>query len=348
MKSVLIVDDNLVSLKQISAQLAEFYEVSLAKSGELALQICVNEMPGMDGFEVLSRLRNDPRLNQIPVIFLTGNYDTASEIRCLEAGAVDFITKPANTDILHHRINLHLEFSAYQLQQEKTIKEIESNISLTFAELIECKDYNIAGHVQRTSGLAELLAQELYDARTFGLELSAEDVAMIKRAAVFHDIGKIGISDVILLKRGNLIPQEYDEVRKHTTIGSQALEVIARRSPGEKYLKMAISLALGHHECWDGTGYPHRLKGEDIPLCCRILSVVNVYDACITDRVYRKGMSHEKACKEIIAGKDTEFDPRIVDVFMKIREKFALLHTASHFSSQASGWSFCRETNFGS
>jgi putative two-component system response regulator len=357
-KSILIVDDNLASLKQISAQLAELYEVSLAKSGEIALQICADEkpdlilldmeMPGMDGFEVLSRLQSDPALKHIPVIFLTGNYDSASEIRCLEAGAVDFFTKPANTDILRRRISLHLEFATYQLQQEEMEKELKDNIGMAFAELVECKDYNIAGHVHRTGIYASFLAEELYNAGTFGQELAAEDIELIRRAAPFHDIGKLGISDILLLKQGALIPQEYEEIRKHALIGSQVMEVISRRLPGEKYLKLAICLAKGHHERWDGRGYPCGLKGEDIPLLCRILAVANVYDACMTDRVYRKGKSHEESCKEIIAGSGTEFDSRIVDVFMKLREKFALLHTASHFSSYDLGWSFCHETNLDS
>jgi putative two-component system response regulator len=358
MKSILIVDDNLSSLKQISAQLAELYDVSLAKSGELALEICAQEkpdlilldveMPGMDGFETLARLRETPSLNQIPVIFLTGNYDTATEIRCLEAGAVDFIVKPANTEILSNRINLHLEFSAYQLHLEKMVKELEDNIGISFAELVECKDYNIAGHVQRTGSYAELLARELYDMGTFGAELAAEDIGMIKRAAPFHDIGKIGISDMILLKRGSLTEQEYQEVRRHTIIGSRVLEKVYNHSPNKKYLKMAMTLAEGHHERWDGNGYPNGLKGDDIPLCCRIISVANVYDACVTDRVYRKGMSHEGACREILFGGGTEFDPRIVSVFKRLREKFALMHTASHFSENESIWSFCHAANLGS
>ena len=358
MKSILVVDDNMVSLKQICAQLAETYEVSLAKSGELALQICAQEkpdlilldveMPEMDGFATIARLKADSRLSQIPVIFLTGNDDAATEVQCLESGAMDFITKPVNSDILRHRIELHLQFSSYQLHLENMVKELEDNIGISFAELVECKDYNISGHLLRSGAYAELLATELLDMGVFGSSLTAADIGMLKRAAPFHDVGKIGISDLILLKQSALTPDEYEEVRRHTIIGRQLLEVIYRRTPNQQYLKMAIAIADGHHEHFDGTGYPRGLKGDAIPLCCRIIAVANVYDACITDRVYRKGMSHEEACKAIINGRGTEFDPRIIDVFDKMRDKFALLSATFHFTKKDQSGSFYHEANLGS
>jgi putative two-component system response regulator len=350
MKSILIVDDNLVSLKQISAQLAKNYEISLAKSGELALQICARElpdlilldveMPDMDGFETIARLKEDFRFKNIPVIFLTGNHDAATEVRCLESGAMDFITKPANIDILHHRIELHLQFSTYQLHLEQMVKELEDNIGISFAELLDCKDHNTAGHVLRTGEYAEILANDLMDAGTFGNEITAEDVDIIKRAAPFHDIGKIGVSDIILLKRASLTKEEYQEIRKHTVIGGQVLKVIYDRIPNQYYLKMAMTIAEGHHECYDGTGYPQGLKGDDIPLCCRIMAVANVYTACITDRIYRKGHTHGETCEIIIAGRGTEFDPRIVDSFERVKDKFAALNTLTALSSKDQTWGF--------
>ena len=358
MKSILVVDDNIASLRQINAQLSERYEVFLAKSGELALQISAGEkpdlilmdveMPGMDGFETIRCLKNDPRLKQIPVIFLSGNYDTATEVKCLGSGAMDFIVKPANTDILRHRIDLHLEFSAYQLHLERMVKELEDNIGISFAELVECKDYNIAGHVMRTSGYAELLANELYKTEIFKGELESTSIDAMKRAVPFHDIGKIGVSDVILLKRDRLTREEYEEVKKHTLIGSRMLEHIYQRTPNQEYLKTAMIIAEGHHERYDGTGYPRGLKGDDIPLCCRIMSVANVYDACVTDRVYHSALSHEEACAAILSGRGAEFDPRVVDAFERIRNKFAQLHTAWHLSTTDQEWSIYHEANPGS
>ena len=343
MKSILIVDDNLVSLKQMSTQLAQNYDISLAKSGELALEICAQErpdlilldveMPGMDGFATIARLKEDPRLTHVPVIFLTGNQDAATEIKCLESGAMDFITKPANIDILRHRIDLHLEFSAYQLHLEHMVEELEDNIGVSFAELLGCKDRNMATHVLRTAVYAEMLARELQAAGMFKDEITDEYIDLIKRAATFHDVGKIGVSDLILLKRSSLSDEENLEVQKHTIVGSQVLKVIYDRTPDQHYLDMAITIALSHHERYDGKGYPHGLKGDAIPLSCRILAVANVYDSCITDRVYRKGLSHQQACDIIQEGRGTEFDPRIVDAFNALSEKFAHIKTSSSISS---------------
>jgi putative two-component system response regulator len=358
MKSILIVDDNLVSLKQISTQLEGSYEVLLAKSGELALQICSQEkpdlilldveMPEMNGFETIARLKADPEMCQIPVLFLTGNRDSATEIKCLESGAMDFITKPIVADILRHRIELHLQFSAYQHHLENTVKELEDNIGISFAELVEGKDYNIAGHVLRSGKLSEALAQKLFEDGTFAGELLPGDIGILGRAAPFHDVGKIGISDIILLKQGKLIESEYREVQRHTLIGEKMMDVIYNRTPNQRYLKIASQIAGGHHECFDGTGYPRGLSGDAIPLCCRIMAVANVYDACVTDRVYRKGFSHEETCRMIFEGRGSKFDPRIVDAFGQIREQFALLYTGSQFVSKESDWRFCHETNTGS
>ncbi|MDR0730628.1 MAG: response regulator [Treponema sp.] len=334
-KQILVVDDNLASLKQIGAQLTSHYEVSLAKSGSMALQICRQErpdlilldieMPDMDGFETIGRLKADPEFNPIPVIFLTGNRDTDSEIRALESGAMDFITKPINKDILFNRLELHLQFAAYQSSLENTVKELENSIVTSFAELVECRDDNAGIHVLRTGKYVEILGRELLTAGTFGAELNEADMDMIVRAAPFHDVGKIGISDTLLLKKGALTPNEYAEVQKHTLIGAHFLEAIYKRTPEQHYLKFARLIAESHHEKYDGTGYPHGLAGDDIPLCARIMAVANVYDGCITDRVYRRALSHEDACRVILDGKGTWFDPRIVDAFASVRNKFTSL-----------------------
>jgi putative two-component system response regulator len=334
-KQILVVDDNLASLKQIGAQLTSHYEVSLAKSGALALQICRQErpdlilldieMPGMDGFETIGRLKADPEFNPIPVIFLTGNHDTATEIRALESGAMDFITKPANKDILFNRLELHLQYAAYQSSLENTVKELENSIVTSFAELVECKDDNAGTHVLRTGKYVEILGRELLAAGVFGKELDEDSMDMIARAAPFHDVGKIGVSDTLLLKKGTLTPDEYAEVQKHTVIGAHFLESIYKRTPEQHYLKFAKLIAESHHEKYDGTGYPYGLAGDDIPLCARIMAVANVYDGCITDRVYRRALSHDEACQVIFEGKGSWFDPRIVDAFASVRNKFASL-----------------------
>jgi putative two-component system response regulator len=337
-KQILVVDDNLASLKQMGAQLASHYEVSLAKSGALALQICKQErpdlilldveMPEMDGFQTISRLKADPDLNPIPVIFLTGNHDSATEIRALQSGAMDFITKPANKDILFHRLELHLQFAAYQCSLENTVKELENSIVTSFAELVECKDDNAGTHVLRTGKYVEILGKELLKTGVFGEELTEADLDMMVRAAPFHDIGKVGISDTLLLKEERLTKDEYEEVKKHTLIGARFLASLYERTPEQHYLKFAKLIAESHHEKYDGTGYPHGLAGDHIPLCARIMAVANVYDSCITDRVYRRALSHEDACGVIIDGKGAWFDSRIVEVFSGVRDKIAALNVS--------------------
>jgi putative two-component system response regulator len=337
-KQILVVDDNIASLKQIGAQLASHYEVSLAKSGVLALRICRQEkpdlilldveMPDMDGFATIARLKEDPELRPIPVIFLTGSHDMATELRALESGAMDFIAKPANKDILFHRLELHLQFAAYQSSLENTVKELENSIVTSFAELVECKDDNAGTHVLRTGRYMEILGRRLLEEGTFGDGLDEASLDMMVRAAPFHDIGKIGISDTLLLKEGALTAEEYAVVQRHTLIGARFLQSIYERTPEQRYLQFAKMIAESHHEKYDGSGYPHGLAGNSIPLCARIMTAVNVYDGCITERVYRKALSHEEACRIIRDGKGTWFDPRIVDAFEGVTDQFARLRVS--------------------
>lgn len=332
MKKILIVDDNIASLKQIGALLASDYNVSLAKSGALALQMCTLnrpdlilldvDMPEMDGFETNSLLKNDPSLSQIPVIYLTGNNDTETEIRALESGAVDFVAKPPNKSILHHRIELHLQLAEYQHSLEETVRNLEDSIVISFAELIECKDENSGAHVLRTSKYVELLAKEIYDRGIFAGLFTEADIENVSRAAPFHDIGKIGVSDTFLQKEGELTDEEYEEVKKHAVIGADVIKKIYEHIPDLTYLEYAIHLAEGHHERFDGKGYPDGLAGDEIPWYTRIFSLVNVYDAYRTDRVYRKGASHEEVCAYILNGRGTLFDPQVVDVFDSIKDRF--------------------------
>jgi putative two-component system response regulator len=332
-KQILVVDDNISSLKQISAQLTSHYEISLAKSGALALQICKQEkpdlilmdieMPDMDGFETIEQIKTDPELYPIPVIFLTGNRDTETEIKALRSGAMDFITKPVNKDILFHRLELHLQFSSYQTSLENTVTELENSIVTSFAELIECKDLNMGGHALRTGKYAELIGRELLATGVFGEELTETDLNRIVRATPFYDIGKIGISDVLLLKPGELDEDEYSEVKKHTLIGTQFLEKLYERTPEQDYLKFAIMIARSHHERYDGAGYPDGLAGDAIPLCARIIAVANAYDIGLTERIYRKALEHDVVCRSIREGGCRAFDPRIVDAFTAVQDKLA-------------------------
>jgi putative two-component system response regulator len=331
-KVILVVDDNISNLKYISAQLSDTYKVVIAKSGAQGLQIASKQppdlvlldidMPEMDGFETLSKMREDPRLSKLPVIFLSANNDPATEVKALSVGAMDFIPKPFEKSILTHRIDLHLNFNRYQLGLENTVRELEDSIITSFSELIEARDENTGGHVKRTAAYVDLLGQNLIKRGLFPEELDHSELDLMVRAAPLHDIGKIGISDLILMKKGKLTPEEYETVKKHTVIGAEVLKSIYEKTPTQAYLRYAILIAEGHHERFDGSGYPNRKKGEDIELCNRIMSVANVYDSLVTDRVYRPALGYEEAADIIIGAAGSEFDPRIVGVFKDIHQDF--------------------------
>jgi putative two-component system response regulator len=331
MKKILIVDDNLASLKQIGAQLGESYDISLAKSGEMALQICKQEkpdlilldieMPEMDGFETIKRLRMNRYLGSIPVIFLTGNHDTETEVRGLQSGARDFITKPVEKNILIHRIELHMRFSSYQAHLENTAAKLSDSVALSFAELIEYRDENTGEHVARTSRYVGMLGKNLIAKGLFAEELTGTDLDMMVRAAPLHDIGKIAISDRVLLKPDRLDDEEFAIMKRHTLIGEEIVEHMYARTPTQYYLQYAKQIAASHHERYDGKGYPRGLAGDAIPLCGRIMAVADVYDALVDDRVYRRGMSHLEACGIIREGRDKNFDGRLVDAFDDINEE---------------------------
>ncbi|MDR1166791.1 MAG: response regulator [Deltaproteobacteria bacterium] len=334
-KQILVVDDNISNLKYISAQLSDAYKVVMAKSGAQAMQIASKQipdialldidMPEMDGFETLARMREDPLLAKLPVIFLSANNDPATEIKALQVGAMDFIPKPFEKSILTHRLDLHLNFSRYQSSLENTVRELEDSIVTSFSELIEARDENTGGHVKRTSAYVDLLGTSLIKRGMFKDELDPGELDLMVRAAPLHDIGKIGISDLILMKKGKLSDEEYEAVKKHTVIGGEVLRSIYEKTPTQTYLRYAILIAEGHHERFDGKGYPFQKKGEEIELCNRIMSVANVYDSLVTDRVYREALSYEKAVEIIVGSSGTEFDPRIVDVFKDVHPDFVVI-----------------------
>jgi putative two-component system response regulator len=338
MKSILVVVGDEIVREKVCSRLST-YRTHTAGSGRVALEISRlvkpdlilldSDLPGMDGFSALDQLQSHPLLQHIPVILFTHDNSPETQAKGLKSGAVDFICTLQNGlpdwEILLHRVDQHLRLGEYRVSLEHSVREMEDNIGLCFAELIECKDLNYSGHVMRTERYAEFLALSLYGAEAFPSELSLSFIETLKRAVPFHDIGKICISEEILLKPGRLTDEELKTVWTHTVIGAKILNDIHDRLPGKPYFKMASLIARGHHERFDGKGYPDGFSGKDIPLCCRIVSVVNVYDACVTERVYHPPMTHEDACAEILKGRGSEFDPRIVDVFLQHNNAFARL-----------------------
>jgi putative two-component system response regulator len=332
MKHILIVDDNLTNLEQISIQIEDAYEISLAKSGAQALVICDKaepdlilldiEMPEMDGFATLAKLRENLSHRLIPVIFLTASHDPKTEIKAIKAGAVDFISKPAERDILLHRIETHLNLAAATANLDHMVRELENSILTSFSDLIEHRTLTFFGGSRRSAGYVKILAEELYALDSFPGFLNPKTVDLLWRAAPLHDVGKIGISDMILLKPALLNDEEFAVMKSHTTLGAKIIKRVFKDIPRSQGIHdFAITMALSHHERWDGKGYPEGLKGEEIPPAARIMAVADVYDAMTDNRSYKRPMGPAEATRVILSGSGTIFDPKVIDAFNSAKSK---------------------------
>jgi putative two-component system response regulator len=338
--TILAVDDNPTILRDIEERLSPYCKKVVGlSSGFQALEFCKKnrpdlilldiEMPQMDGFAVLSSLQRGFETKSIPVIFLTTRNDPATEARAIDNGAVDFLQKPFNTTVLLHRAELHLKLARYQRHLEHTLKQVEDSIIYSFIELLESRDEHTGGHARRTSLYLALLGEELLKTEAFGSDITRENIDLMSRAALLHDRGKVNIRDSVLLKPGKLLEDEFNVMKRHPQVGADVLRKIQKRTPEEVYLDYAITLAEGHHEKWNGTGYPYRLGGEKIPLPARIMAVADVYDACASNRVYRPALDLDLVRDIIINGFGTHFDPRLQEAFERAEP---LMHSvaASH------------------
>lgn len=311
-------------------------------------------MPEVDGFMVLKELKDAGMTEKMPVIILTSEIDTDAELKCLAMGAVDFIRKPFVTEIMLSRIETQLELSAYRnrlehLVAEKTavIGRLQDVMSTCFAELVESRDGTTGGHIKNTTMYFALFLDELSRHEEYSSILTQEYKRDLIRAAPLHDIGKIGINDSVLRKESALDKEEFEHMKTHAKIGGDTFQNIFNSVEGirhhsqigantfEKicdemnikegadtaFLHIARDMALYHHERWNGTGYPMGISGKDIPLCARILSIVDVYDALTSKRSYKDAFSHEKAMEIIIEDRGVFFDPELTDIFVGISDK---------------------------
>ncbi len=346
--TVLVVDDTPDNLALMNGLLKDDYKVKIANSGEKALKIATSDsppdlilldimMPGMDGYDVCQRLKHNPETMNIPVIFLTAKTEAEDEKRGLELGAVDYITKPISPPIVMARVKNHLALKAMadflrnqndflELEVDKRTREvmaIQDVTILVMASLAETRDSDTGNHIRRTQYYVKALAERLRDHPRFGWFLTEPNINMLFKSAPLHDIGKVGIPDRILLKPGRFEPHEFEIMKTHTTLGYDAI-VHAEKALGTNvdFLSFAKTIALSHQEKWDGSGYPHGLAGDDIPIPARLMAVADVYDALISRRVYKEGMPHEKAVQIMIEGRGTHFDADMFDAFVDIQEEF--------------------------
>ena len=274
-----------------------------------------------EGFQTCAKLMKIPELIGKPVIFFAKHGSEPLEQRALSLGAYDFITAPISFELFLHRIGNCLELVA--LRKEKPYMErYQDAISFSLAELLECRDITTGGHLKNTQMYFNVLLGEALESDTYKEKIPFEDRRDLLRSVMLHDIGKIGINDEVLRKSSSLNYNEFEYMKTHTTLGKQTFEKIIRETGGTRWLYLAKDMAYCHHERWDGTGYPNGLKGEEIPLYARMLTIVDVYDALTSNRAYKKAYSHEKATKMILEGKGRFFDPELVDLFMKVNKQF--------------------------
>ena len=336
---VLIVDDEYSIRKLMKTVLEdEGYNVLLAENGQQAIETVKKVppdvilldllMPGMDGLEVLKILKNDDGFTHIPIIVVTALRGLEQMVNAFELGADDFLNKPVNIIELKTRVKAHLKVKAYhdhlledqeKLEQEvqkrteqlreatKRIKEASIETIYRLSRAAEYKDEETGSHIMRINRYSVAIADEL------GLDKEFKE--RLFYATPMHDVGKIGVPDAILLKPTELSPEEFEIMKQHTIIGKKILE-------GSEYqvIKDAETVALTHHERWDGNGYPLGLKRYDIPLMSRIMTVADVFDALVSKRPYKEPIPVDEAVRIIKMGKGTQFDPEIVDAFMKAKD----------------------------
>lgn len=352
-KTVFVVDDNDINLTKANEALMDDYRVMTLPSAARMFAFIEKlkpdvilldiEMPEMDGFEALEKLKAMKEYKDIPVIFLTSMTDPKMEVRGFELGAVDFILKPFTKPVLLNRIKTHLDIDELirertkeletktellQIQtkelQEKTeqLQRMQNGLVFTLADMVETRDKETGGHVERTSAYIELLIRSMLDWGIYKDELEETDVNLLISSARLHDVGKISISDTILNKPGKLSDEEFKIMKTHAEEGEKVIDKIIERTGDAQLLHNAKLFSAYHHERWDGKGYPHGLSGTDIPLQGRIMAIVDVYDALVSERPYKKPFSHEEAVQIIMDGAGTQFDPLITDVFYNIKNQF--------------------------
>ncbi|RMF90999.1 MAG: response regulator [Nitrospinota bacterium] len=339
---ILIVEDEEPNRLLLGKMVASFgYEPELAQDGiealaklslDIDLVLLDIMMPGMDGFEVVRRIRQNGESSDVPIIMVTALADRENRLRAVEAGANDFISKPIDLTELRVRIASLLKMKAAQdalKQYQATLEEAVQKRTAALRQALEkmadaqrqayaahldtihrlalaaeYKDEDTAAHIHRMSHYSALLAQALH--------LPPGEVEIIRHASTMHDVGKIGIPDAILLKPGKLTPEEWEIMKQHTVIGARILG-----GSSSALLQAGEIIALSHHEKWDGSGYPQGLAGEEIPLYGRICAVADVFDALTSNRPYKKALSNEQAYEILRQGRGTHFDPQILDLFFE-------------------------------
>jgi putative two-component system response regulator len=358
--TIVVVDDDAMNISIMEEALGRRYNLILCRSGLEALERILGAnvalvlldimMPHMDGYEVCRRIKQSARGSTTQVILVSAKASTAERVRGYEVGADDYITKPFEEDELHAKVRVHLRLrqalAELERAHDKTVKDnvrlqdivhqqthelMDARDLLVFAmaKLADSRDPETGAHLERMRAYSQLLAMELHRSGPYKSYVDRSFIDGIFLSSPLHDIGKVGIPDMILLKPGRLSEAEFEIMKRHSEIGASALTDVARRGGSGQFLTIAIEIARHHHERFDGSGYPDGLVGMAIPLSARIVAVADVFDAITSARVYKDAFSVEVACSMIRNESKRHFDPVVVNAFLQrfdelvqVRERF--------------------------
>lgn len=358
---VLIVDDVDMNREILEEILKSDYQILHAENGKKAVEILNSRqeeiavvlldliMPVMDGFGVLEVIKKNKWTDKVPVLIISGEGGVEVERKCFDYGISDFIKKPFDSKLVKIRVKnivdlflyknhleekvekqtetLRKQYKVLQLQAEK-LRQSNVKIIDILGTVVEYRNLESGEHINRVKGFTEILANQLMkDYTEYGLDQNKVD--MIVSASALHDIGKIAIPDNILLKPARLTDEEFDYMKSHTTRGCDIINSI-EGVWDEAYGKLSYDICRHHHERYDGRGYPDGLKGEEIPIAAQIVSVADVYDALVTERVYKSAYTTDEAFHMIVTGECGIFSPKLLECFRQVKKEFEELAGKQH------------------
>ena len=335
---LLVVDDSEMNREILKEILGKEYRILEACDGEEALKMLEQYgpeislvlldiiMPKMDGFEVLAYMNRDKWIEDIPVIMISSEGSESYIRRAYELGASDYISRPFDAKVVYQRVINMIKLYAKQrrlihLVTDQIYEKEKNNRMMTgiLSQIVEFRNGESGLHVLHINILTQLLLEKLMR-KSENYDLSWSQQHMIATASALHDIGKIGIDEKILNKPGKLTKEEFEAMKQHTIIGARMLDSLEMYHD-EEMMKYAYEICRWHHERYDGKGYPDGLKGEEIPISAQVVSLADVYDALVSDRVYKKAYSHEKAMEMILNGECGMFNPLLLECLVEIQDK---------------------------
>ncbi len=352
-KRILLVDDDPTIRTLVTRVFQSDYEVRAVANGEEALDMAPHfrphvvlldiMMPGIDGYTTCRRMRDNSTLTGTLIVIVSANSTSEEQLRAYEEGADDYITKPFDPHELLARVRLHFrlldavatidevssEIEKHKTETQKLVEHQQREVvaaqdvtMFTLARVAECRDQETGSHLIRMRDYSQILAEHLSKKGPYVDQIDQTFLENLYRSSPLHDVGKVAVSDTILLKKGPLTPEERRQMQRHTVIGGQILEETVRQFPGGHFLAMAATVARHHHERFDGKGYPAGLTGQRIPLAARIVSVADVFDALTSVRPYKRAFSPYDSREIIVAESGGQFDPVVVEAFEECFGRF--------------------------